>query len=244
MQRNLKRILLALLLLNGVNVLYAQVFLSQQLISSTGNYSSAGGISISSSVGEVAVPTFFSSTHILTQGFQQPSDGGLSATMNSINSACLDADNGYAEVIVKSGIAPYHFLWEPGGETTSSIKNLKEGKYYVTITDARGFSIHDSITIYLDYDGPCNLHIYSGITPNNDNHNDTWVIDGISEFPSNNVFIFNRWGDKVWEKSNYNNTDVVWDGSNMQNQKLPEGTYFYIVTVDKKKYKGWVELTR
>lgn len=224
--------------------LFAQVSISPQVISSTGNYSSASGISISATVGEVVVPTFFSSTHTLTQGFQQPTSGGLTVLTNSVNTACIDANNGYAEAVVKTGIEPYHFLWEPNGETTASIKNLAAGKYYVTVTDARGFSIRDSISIFLDYDGPCSLHIYSGLTPNNDNHNDTWVIDGITEFPTNNVFIFNRWGDKVWERENYNNTDVVWDGSNMQNQKLPQGTYFYIVTVDTKKYKGWVELTR
>ena len=222
----------------------AQVSISSELISSTGNYSSGGGISLSSSVGEIAVQTFFSATHFLTQGFQQPGSGGLSFTTNSLNSACVDADNGYAEVLVKSGFGPFNFEWQPGGESTSNIKKLKPGKYFITVKDARGFSLSDSVLVGLDFEGACGLHIYSGISPNGDNMNDTWVIDGINEFPKNNVYIFNRWGDRVWENDNYNNTDVVWDGRNLKNEKLPEGTYFYQVSINNKKYKGWVELTR
>ena len=222
----------------------AQISLSRQLVGSTGNYSSAGGVSISSSVGEVAVQTFFSTTHFLTQGFQQPTSGSLSFTTKTLNSACMDADNGYAEVVVQSGLGPFQFLWLPGNESTSNIKNLKPGKYSITVTDSRGFSLSDSVFVFLDFDGACGLHIYSGVSPNGDNLNDIWVIDGINEFPNNNVYIFNRWGDKVWEKNNYNNTDVIWDGTNMKNENLPTGTYFYIVSIDKKKYKGWVELTR
>ena len=240
----LKLYFVVLLLIGSQVSTWAQVSISQQLVGSTGNYSSANGILLSASVGEIAVQTFFSGSHYLTQGFQQPSAGGLSFTTNSLNSACLDADNGYAEVLVKSGLGPFQFNWQPGGETNSSIKNLKPGKYLVKVIDARGFSLTDTVSVFLDYDGTCGLHIYSGISPNGDNHNDTWVIDGISEFPNNNVYIFNRWGDKVWEENNYNNTDVVWDGSNLNNEQLPTGTYFYIVSVDKKKYKGWVELTR
>lgn len=223
--------------------LFAQVTLSNQLIGSSGNYSSGGGVLLSSSVGEIAVTTFFSSSNYLTQGFQQPSGAALSFTTNSLNSTCMDADNGYAEVAVKSGMGPFQYLWLPTSENTASIKNLKPGIYTVTVTDARGLSLTDTVSVLLDFEGACGLHIYSGFTPNGDNHNDTWVIDGINEFPSNHVFLFNRWGDKVWEKNNYNNADVVWDGTNMKNERLPDGTYFYIVSIDGKKYKGWVELT-
>ncbi|MBL0047351.1 MAG: gliding motility-associated C-terminal domain-containing protein [Bacteroidetes bacterium] len=222
---------------------FAQVTISSQLVGASGNYSSGGGVLLSSSVGEMTVNTFFSGSHYLTQGFQQPNSDALSFTTNSLNSSCFDADNGYAEVAVKSGVGPFQYQWLPTAENTASIKNLKPGSYTVTVTDARGFSLTDTVTVLLDYEGACGLHIYSGITPNGDNHNDTWVIDGINEFPSNHVFLFNRWGDKVWEKNNYNNTDVVWDGTNMKNERLPDGTYFYIVSIDSKKYKGWVELT-
>ncbi len=222
----------------------AQVSISHQLLGSTGNYSVAGTISISSSVGETAIQTFFSSNHFLTQGFQQPLTNALSISTKSLNSSCLGSDNGFAEVLVLSGMAPFQIQWQPGNETGSSIKDLSPGKYMVQVTDARGFTLQDTIQVGLEYDGACNLHIYSGITPNGDSQNDAWIIDGIEEFPSNQVAIFNRWGDTVWENSNYNNNSIVWEGNNKKNEKLPAGTYFYKVTLDKKTYKGWVELTR
>jgi gliding motility-associated-like protein len=222
----------------------AQIFITPQLISSTASYSEANGISLTSSVGEVAVQTFFSSNHYLTQGFQQPLANGLSITTSALNSACLGANNGFAEVQVKSGVAPFQFLWLPGNETSQTLKDLIPGKYIVRVTDARGFSLVDTVVIGLDFDGPCSLHIYTGITPNGDNQNDAWVVDGIEEFPVNHVIIFNRWGDTVWEKDNYNNTTVLWEGNNSKNEKLPDATYFYLLRIDKKVYKGWVELTR
>jgi gliding motility-associated-like protein len=224
--------------------LNAQITLSSQLIGATGNYSSNGNITLSASTGEVAIQTFFSNSHFLTQGFQQPNNDELSFSMNTLNATCADADNGYAEVQVKSGLGPFQYLWQPVLQSSQSIKNLAPGIYTVMVTDARGFSIIDTLTIGQDYEGACGLHIYSGLTPNGDNNNDFWIIDGIGEFPTNHVYLYNRWGDKVWEKNNYNNTDVVWDGKNMKNEHLPDGTYFYLLSIDNKKYKGWVELTR
>lgn len=223
---------------------FAQVSITPQLIGSTGNFSSNAGISLSASTGELAVQTFFSSNHFVTQGFQQPQQKGLSFSVTTISSSCLNADNGFAEVSIKSGVGPFQFLWLPGGEATSSIKNLKPGTYTVTVTDARGFKLSDTVSIQLESEGACALHFYSGITPNNDQQNDAWIIDGIEEFSNNSVFIFNRWGDVVWQGKNYNNSEVLWSGTTSKNEELPEGTYFYLVTIDRQKYKGWVELTR
>jgi gliding motility-associated-like protein len=233
-----------LLVLGFYTKLNAQISISPQLISTTGNYSSAGGISLSASVGEAQVQTFFSSTHVLTQGFQQPGANSLSFTVNSLNATCVGANNGFAEVQLKSGRGPFSYLWQPGGATTADAKDLSPGQYVVEVKDARGFTLRDTILIALDFEGACGIHIYNGFTPNGDNRNDSWVIDGIEEFPNNNVYIFNRWGDKVWEQSNYDNSNVVWQGTNLKEEKLPDGTYFYLVSIDSKKYKGWVEITR
>lgn len=90
------------------------------------------------------------------------------------------------------------------------------------------------------------LFFYTGITPDGDEINDTWIIDNISNYPENTVSIFNRWGNKVWNGNGYNNTTVVWDGTNNNKNPLPIGTYFYVVTKDgtKEPAKGWVELTK
>jgi gliding motility-associated-like protein len=84
--------------------------------------------------------------------------------------------------------------------------------------------------------------IYNGITPNGDGSNDSWIIDGIEEYPDNEVLIFNRWTDQLREFTGYNNSSVVWDGTNQFGKKLPDATYYYIVKLRaiNKIYTGWV----
>jgi gliding motility-associated-like protein len=62
----------------------------------------------------------------------------------------------------------------------------------------------------------------NSFSPNGDNINDLFVVPYLPDYPSNNVLIFNRWGKKVYEKTNYQND---WNGG-----ELPTGTYFYVIT--------------
>jgi hypothetical protein len=70
----MKRTVLVILLIAAVTVSKAQT-LSPTVISTGGNYSSQGGTSLSSTIGEMsAIQTLSSGNVILTQGFQQPND--------------------------------------------------------------------------------------------------------------------------------------------------------------------------
>jgi gliding motility-associated-like protein len=85
------------------------------------------------------------------------------------------------------------------------------------------------------------LIIYNVITPNGDGINDEWFIDGIEKFPDNTVLIFNRWGDKVHSFEHYNNSSQIWKGDNDKGEPLPDGTYYYILTIkDGGTRTGWV----
>ena len=89
------------------------------------------------------------------------------------------------------------------------------------------------------------LGIYNGLTPNGDNHNETWFISGIDSLPENSVAIFNRWGELIWKHDHYDNVNVAWGGKNMKDQLVVEGTYFYTISLKgRKNYKGWIELSR
>ena len=46
---------------------------------------------------------------------------------------------------------------------------------------------------------------YNLVSANGDNNNDTWIIDCLENFPTNNVKVFNRSGVKVYEADGYNN---------------------------------------
>lgn len=75
------------------------------------------------------------------------------------------------------------------------------------------------------------LFIPEGFSPDGDNNNDHFVIQGLSDKGSNPITIFNRWGNKVYYNANYDNS---WDGlpnvsGTLGKDKLPPGTYFYIL---------------
>jgi hypothetical protein len=71
----------------------------------------------------------------------------LQATTNAINPSCNDSCNGTASVTASNGTPPYHYLWQPTNDTTLTINNLCAGTYIVSVTDAGGNTIVDSVTI-------------------------------------------------------------------------------------------------
>ena len=95
---------------------------------------------------------------------------------------------------------------------------------------------------------PRDFFIPEGFSPNGDGTNDLFVIRGILYYPDNNIVIFNRWGNKVFEASPYQNT---WDGKttmglSMGGDELPVGTYFYLLDLDdgSEVIKGTIYLNR
>lgn len=71
--------------------------------------------------------------------------------------------------------------------------------------------------------------VHPPVSPNGDGINDFLLIEGIRDFPDNKVTIFNVNGVIVYEVEGYNNTPKAFIGLNRNGQRLPEGTYFYIV---------------
>lgn len=86
---------------------------------------------------------------------------------------------------------------------------------------------------------------HNAFSPNNDGLNDLFIIDNITDVASNHVYIYNRWGQLLWDKSKYDNTTVVWDGKTQDGVALYSGTYFYVIEIEgQTTLKGWVELTK
>lgn len=227
----------------------AQVVLDRQVIGSTGGYSTGTNITLSSTVGEAVVQTLFSVNKILTQGFQQPNlNVDSMVTYEVINESCKGAENGSIFINNVLGCAgPYGIVVKSVIDSTiqPDPTHLSAGTYAVKIVGASGCSFNQLIVVGLDSDEDCKLKFYSGLTPNGDGSNDIWYVDNIEQFPENNVKIFNRWGDIVWNTENYTNEDdKVWKGTNNGGKDLPDGTYFYLANVAGDIYKGWVEITR
>lgn len=65
-------------------------------------------------------------------------------------------------------------------------------------------------------------------TPNGDGINDSWQIKGLSAYLDCRVTVYNRYGQIVFSQKGYN---TPWDGR-YNNNSLPAGTYYYIITGD------------
>ena len=85
------------------------------------------------------------------------------------------------------------------------------------------------------------LVFFNGISPNNDGVNDTFIIEGIEEYPDNRVQIFTRNGNRVFSQYGYDNS---WNGQK-DGKDLPQGTYFYILDDGEgNKHSGYLQLNR
>ncbi|MBN1926799.1 MAG: gliding motility-associated C-terminal domain-containing protein [Prolixibacteraceae bacterium] len=81
---------------------------------------------------------------------------------------------------------------------------------------------------------PVNLVIIDGAHPAN------FQIEWIEQYPDNTLLVFNRWGNKVYEKSSYNN--------DLDFSTYPEGTYYYVLTykngMEEKTIKNFVDVIK
>lgn len=97
------------------------------------------------------------------------------------------------------------------------------------ITDENNCEITDSIFVEVTDDVIILFDPINVITPNGDNKNDRLVFAGLETYPNNELKVFNRWGNIVYETVSYQND---WGGTH-QGEPLPAGNYYYVLTVNK-----------
>lgn len=75
-------------------------------------------------------------------------------------------------------------------------------------------------------DQNCDLGIPNVFTPNGDGINDLFEMENLEHYPRTQIVIYNRWGKKVFEHSDYYNN--WWDGHGH-----PDGVYFYVIKYER-----------
>lgn len=235
--------------------------ISPQVINSAGGGGAVGssGVEVYYNIGEPIVSTVSNGTNVMTQGFLQPDIVGafdLSITPLSQNESCLNKKDGFISLVLNSSpsnAVQLLYIWTPSSVCSSqncaSVDSLTPGAYSISVKAINsGNVVIDSVafsyTIAASTE-PCNITVYNGFTPDGDGLNDNWIIENIENFSTNTVSIFSRWGSRVWNTTNYNNTNNVWNGKTQGGADLPSGTYFYVIELDNGNgiKKGWVELT-
>jgi len=129
------------------------------------------------------------------------------------------------------------FEWEnSSGATvgnTQSIVVTNPDTYTVTVT-SNGCPSSTSIVI-----DAITCVIQKGISANNDGLNDFFDLRG---FNVKKLSIFNRYGMKVYEQSNY--TDQ-WKGQSDNGDELPDATYYFVIERDNGETRtGWIYINR
>ena len=110
----------------------------------------------------------------------------------------------------------------------SIIPNVVLGSmtYYVTANDSDCEGLPASVTITFE---ECNIIIPTAFTPDNDMVNDIWELENIDNiYPNNKVFIYNRWGNQIFESEKGAYSQRPWDGR-FNGNALPVASYYYIV---------------
>ncbi|GAA4417476.1 hypothetical protein GCM10023187_49910 [Nibrella viscosa] len=80
------------------------------------------------------------------------------------------------------------------------------------------------------------MFIPTAFSPNNDGLNDTWVIQGVHNFPACEVYIFNRWGNVIYYSKGYGQP---WDGT-YKGERVDPGLYTFRIETNLKgiRYQG------
>jgi|GEM_PF-6025755 len=147
--------------------------------------------------------------------------------------SCKENHDGSIAINVSGGTPPYSFLWSNSEQDSSSIYGLTAGNYSVTVSDTNNCTQTKSFTIN-GSEETC-LVIPDLFTPNNDNHNDTWNIQGTELFEHVTVEVYNRWGDLIFRYdgsgSGYADPDNQWDGTYKGKKVLAMQTFAYVVNI-------------
>lgn len=142
-----------------------------------------------------------------------------------------DQDSVRLDALVSGGVGTISLTWSDGTVGASTyVSGTMNGTHGVTATDECPRSISDVVKV----DAGCGLFIPNVITPNQDGSNDAWVIGGLYR-TQHRVTVFNRWGQVIFESTNYNN--------NWRAQGVSDGTYFYEVITDRSEQPAKGSLT-
>lgn len=144
-------------------------------------------------------------------------------------------------------------LWSPGEHLSCTdcpnpiVKNLSdETSFTVSYTTKNGCTASASILIQIIKRG---IWLPNAFSPNGDNINDSFypIVAEESYKQINYMNIYNRWGELVYSKLNFQPNDPIqgWDG-NFNNQKLNPGVFVYVLEVEwtnGEKQKLWGDLS-
>jgi len=107
-----------------------------------------------------------------------------------------------------------------GDEVTADPEGVDNTVTYTVVADIEGCQFTDEVTVFILPP----IVASNTFTPNADGINDVWFIEGIDSWPNAQIFVYSRWGNKVFQATNYEND---WGGDD-----LPAATYYYVIELN------------
>jgi len=138
-------------------------------------------------------------------------------------------------------------VWNTG-DTSATILATGSGDYSFTATDEYGCVVRDTVNVTLVALADGLAFVPNVFSPNGDSKNDTFQVTGLA-VDQFNMQVFNRWGQEMYSASN---PSAGWNGGlDNSSNKVPDGTYFYIISFKDRcdtepltTHKGHVTLVR
>ena len=165
---------------------------------------------------------------------------GSLPTLSPLNdySAC-EGDNIFIPIDISGGYTPFSILWTEPIPVQDSIVVVNDsvslinatqsgGVFIITVTDECLKTVTDTILVEVK---DCNVNVPNVVTPNNDGLNDALYFKNLEQFPNSSLTVFNRWGQIVFQSSNYNNAWVP---------DVSDGVYYFILELpESKNFSGY-----
>lgn len=162
----------------------------------------------------------------------------LQISFDKMDVLCKGESDGWAEITISGGTAPFEILWNNGAETLRA-DNLIAGDYEVIVTDSRGCTVMGEIEI-IEPDNTLEI-IYSDFRrPTSIGASDAWIeadISGGSPFDDDSYEY--EWADEDGNILNSKTTaTIINDGLlsyRIRLNDVPQGTYY--LTIRDKNYE-------
>lgn len=149
------------------------------------------------------------------------------AVNTSGGAICFNVDGTVGlTVSVSGGAGGFTYDWDEPGAAIAVVDASgatvvtfpEDGTYTIYVTDVCGNTASDTAEVNVI---PCEITIPNVVTPNNDNVNDEIHILNLEYHPKSSFTLFNRWGQVMYESSDYKN--------DYSPKELSDGVYFYVL---------------
>ena len=162
----------------------------------------------------------------------------LNVYIDPTDPSCRGNNDGQIDITVTGGTEPYLYGWSDRYTDQPLISALYSGDYMVSVVDANKCAFSTNVTLNESYED-C-VRVPNVFTPNGDGINDIWEIENIDMFPKAHIYVYNRWGQLIFDGAGVEG----WDGKLKSGKMAPAGTYMYIIYLytGQEPYRGVVTI--